>query len=64
MQTSQIGEQIHGYREDLWLPVGRALREGWSGRLGLSDVSYYIYRERMDQLQDLTPQHRELYSIS
>jgi len=24
------------------LPTGRGLREGWSGRLGLVDVNYYI----------------------
>ena len=27
-------------RTDLWLPRGRELKEGWSGRLGLADVSY------------------------
>ena len=29
-------------RTDLWLPVGRVLGEGWSGKLGLGDVGYYI----------------------
>ena len=26
----------------MWLPRGRGLREGWSGRLGLVDENYYI----------------------
>ena len=26
---------------DLWLPRGRELGEGWRGRLGLANVSYY-----------------------
>ena len=29
-------------KTDLWLPRERGLGEGWSGRLGLVDVSYYI----------------------
>ena len=29
-------------KTDLWLPGERGLGEGWSGRLGLADVSYYI----------------------
>ena len=29
-------------RTDLRLPRGRGLGEGWSGRLGLADVSFYI----------------------
>ena len=29
-------------RTDLGLPRGRGLGEGWSGRLGLAGVSYYI----------------------
>ena len=29
-------------RTDLWLPRGRGLGEGWSGSLGLADVSYSI----------------------
>ena len=28
-------------RTDLWLPGGRELGEGWSGRLRLADTSYY-----------------------
>ena len=28
-------------RTDLWLPRGRGLGEGWSGRLGLADVGFY-----------------------
>ena len=31
-------------RRDLWLPRGRWLGEGWSGRLGLAVVSYYTQR--------------------
>ena len=27
---------------DLWLLWGRGLREEWSERLGLADVSYYV----------------------
>ena len=29
-------------RTDLWLPRGRELGEGWSGRLRLADISYYV----------------------
>ena len=29
-------------RTDWWLPRKRGLGEGWSGRLGLADVSFYI----------------------
>ena len=29
-------------RIDWWLPRGRGIGEGWSERLGLADVSYYI----------------------
>ena len=29
-------------RTDLWLPGGKGLGEGWSGSLGLADVSFYI----------------------
>ena len=36
--------------------------EGWSGRLGLADVSFYIYI--MDKKQGPTVQHREPYPIS
>ena len=35
-------KQTHGHREDWWLPRGRELGEGWSRRLGLADVSFYI----------------------
>ena len=30
------------WRADFWLPMGRVLGEGKSGRLGLADISYYI----------------------
>ena len=39
------------YRTDWWLPRGRGLGEGWSGRLRLADVSF-IYR--MDKQQGPT----------
>ena len=29
-------------RTDPWLPRGRELGEGWSGRLRLADISYYV----------------------
>ena len=29
-------------RRDWWLPTGRRLEEGWSGRLGVADSSFYI----------------------
>ena len=29
------------WRTDWSLPMGRGLEEGWSGRLGLADVSFY-----------------------
>ena len=29
-------------RTDWWLPRGRRLKEKWSGRLVLADVSFYI----------------------
>ena len=32
-------------RTDWWLPKGRKLGEGWSGRVGLADV-IFIYRMR------------------
>ena len=38
----QIETDSQTYTTDLWLPTGRGLREGWSGRLGLVDVNYYI----------------------
>ena len=31
-------------RTALCLPRGRGLGEGWSGRLGLADVSYHAWR--------------------
>ena len=34
----------HRWKTDLWLPRGRGFGEGWSGRLGLADVSYYTQR--------------------
>ena len=33
-------KQAQGHREDLCLPKGRRFGEGWSGRLGIADVSY------------------------
>ena len=48
-------------RTEWCLPRRRGLGEGWSGSLGLADVSF-IYR--MDKQQGPTVQHRELYSIS
>ena len=27
---------------DFWMPRGRVLGEGWSGKLGLVDANYYI----------------------
>ena len=30
------------YWTDLWVAKGKGLKEGWSGRLGLADISYYI----------------------
>ena len=30
------------YKTDWWLPRGRGLGEGWSGRLRLADVSFSI----------------------
>ena len=30
----------------MWLPRGRGLGEGWSGKLGLADVSDYIYNAK------------------
>ena len=38
-ETIYETEQIHGHREQ---PKGRRLGEGWSGKLGLADISYYI----------------------
>ena len=29
-------------RTDWWLPRRRGLGEGWSGRLGLAEVSFYL----------------------
>ena len=40
---------------------GERFGEGWSGRVGLADLSYYT---GMDKQQSLTEYHRELYSIS
>ena len=37
-------ETDSGMRTDLWLPRGRGLEEGWSGRLGLAHVNYYTWR--------------------
>ena len=31
-------------RTDLWLSRQRGLGEGWSGRLGLADVSHNVWR--------------------
>ena len=28
-------------RTDFWMPRGRVLGEGWSGKLGLVDANYY-----------------------
>ena len=53
-------KQTQTQRTELWLPRGRGLGEGWSGRLGLADVTI-IYR--MDK-QGSAVQHKELYSIS
>ena len=39
MNLSMKQKQSHGYREQTG---GRVLREGWSGSLGLADVSFYI----------------------
>ena len=29
-------------RRDVWLPVGKAVSEGWIGHLGLADANQYI----------------------
>ena len=29
-------------RTDRWLPRRKGLGEGWSGKLGLADVSFYV----------------------
>ena len=42
MNISMKQKETHGHRTDLWLPRRRGLEEGWSGNLGLADVSYYI----------------------
>ena len=48
-------------RTDMWLPRGRAVGEGWIGRLGLADVNYYVQE---DKQQGPTVYPEELYSIS
>ena len=50
-------------RTDLWGLMGRELGEGWSGRLGLANVSYYIYIYiyMNDKQQSPTVQDGELY---
>ena len=42
----EIETDSQTYRTNLWLPRGRRLEEGWTGRLGLADVSFlYIWDE-------------------
>ena len=43
-----------------WLVIASGV--GWSGRLGIADGSFYIYR--MDKQHSLTTEHKELYIIS
>ena len=33
---------------DLLLPKGKNLGEGWSGRLGLTDISDYTWRDKRE----------------
>ena len=43
MNLSMKQKQNHGPREetgDCW--EGKGLREEWSGRLGLADISFYV----------------------
>ena len=40
-QMNRTETDSQTWRTDLWLPRGRGLAEGWSGRLGLADLSYY-----------------------
>ena len=40
--TGETETESWTYRTDWWLSKGRALVEGWRGRLGLADVGYYM----------------------
>ena len=42
MYLSMKQRQNHGIEKRLVVARGRDLGEGWSGRLGLADASFYI----------------------
>ena len=35
-------KETQEHREETWLPMGRAVGEGWIGSLGLADVNYHV----------------------